>query len=360
MKKRVRKRMLAILVVACIVVPVFLAGCQTQTPAESSAVESTAAATTEATATAESTASVEASSTEVSGDESEQVVAKEDYKIGITHYGLKNEFMVLISDAQKAEAEKCGVTIEVFDGNYDVNAQMGQVENMIAKGYDAIIISPTDIDAMSAAVDKAVEAGIPVIGVNTRVNSDKLTSYVGSNDVEAGNMEMTWMAETLGGEGNIVILQGPAGHPAQVERTEGINEILEQYPDIKVLAQKNTEWARSAGLDLMENWLQAFPDKIDGAVAENDELALGACQALVENGLKDEIPVIGVDAIADALTSMQDGVLNATLFQNAELQGIMSIDITVEYLNGEAIDDEYWIPFELVTPENVSDYVNKN
>lgn len=363
MNKQISKRMVVILVAICIVAAM-LAGCQ-QTPAASSAAEaspavatSAAAATSAAPAASEAAAS-EAATSAAAGSE-EQVVAKENYKIGITHYGLKNEFMVLISDAQKAEAEKCGVTIEVFDGNYDVNTQMGQVEDMIAKQYDAIIISPTDIDAMAAAVDKAVEAGIPVFGVNTKVNSDKLTSYVGSNDVEAGKMEMTWMSSTLNGKGNIVVLQGPAGHPAQVQRTEGINEILTTTPDIKVLAMKNTEWSRAAGLDLMENWLQAFPDKIDGVVAENDELALGACQALTENGLKDKIPVIGVDAIADALTSMQDGVLNATLFQNANMQGKMSIDIVVNYLNGDKIENEYWIPFEQVTPDNVSQYTNKN
>ncbi|GIQ66783.1 hypothetical protein PACILC2_53510 [Paenibacillus cisolokensis] len=160
------------------------------------------------------------------------------FKIGVTHYGLKNEFTVLISDAQKEKAKELGVDIEIFDGNYDVNTQISQFENMIAQGFDAIIFSPVDVDAMSVAVEQAVQAGVPVFGVNTRVNSDKLTSYIGSNDVTAGEFEMNFIAEKIGGKGNIVILEGPIGSSAQVQRREGIHNVLKKYPDIKVLAEK--------------------------------------------------------------------------------------------------------------------------
>lgn len=285
--------------------------------------------------------------------------ADKKFKIGVTHYGLKNEFTVLISDAQKEKAKELGVDIEIFDGNYDVNTQISQFENMIAQKYDAIIFSPVDVDAMSVAVDKAVKAGIPVIGVNTRVNSDKLTSYVGSNDVTAGEIEMNWMAEKLGGKGNIVILEGPIGSSAQVQRREGIHNVLKKYPDIKVLAEKTANWSRSEGLTLMENWLQAFNGKINGVVGQNDEMALGAIQALEGKGFKDRnaIPVVGVDAISDALKAVKEGRLNATVFQDAKGQGAMSVEVAVKYLKGEKIEKEYWIPFQLVTPENLDKFM---
>lgn len=282
------------------------------------------------------------------------------FKIGVTHYGLKNEFTVLISDAQKAKAKELGVDVDVFDGNYDVNTQISQFENMIAKKYDAIIFSPVDVDAMAVAVEKAVAAGIPVIGVNTRVNSDKLTSYVGSNDVIAGEIEMKWMAEKLGGKGNIVILEGPIGSSAQVQRKEGIHNILNKYPDIKVLTEKTANWSRSEGLTLMENWLQAFSGKINGVVGQNDEMALGSIQALEGKGLKDrnEIPVVGVDAISDALKAVKEGRQNATVFQDAKGQGAQSVEVAVKYLKGENIEKEYWIPFQLVTPDNLDQFMN--
>lgn len=278
-------------------------------------------------------------------------------KIGVTHYGLQNEFTMLISSAQEEAAEKLGVEINIFDGNYDVNTQIGHFENMISEGYDAIIFSPVDIDAMAVAVEKAEEAGIPVFGVNTKVNSDKLTSYVGSNDVTAGEIEMTWMAEKLAGKGNIVILEGPIGSSAQVQRKEGIHNILSENPDIKILSEKTANWSRAEGLSLMENWLQAFPNQIDAVVSQNDEMALGAVNALEGAGLKDEIPVIGVDAISDALDAIVDGRLNASVFQDAEGQGRKSVEVAVSYLRGEKIESEYWIPFELVIPDNVKDYM---
>lgn len=288
-------------------------------------------------------------------------VKEEDpvFRIGVTHYGLQNEFTMLISSAQEEMAKELGVEISIFDGNYDVNTQIGQFENMIEQGYDAIIFSPVDVDALAVAVEKAHEAGVPVFGVNTKVNSDLLTSYIGSNDVTAGEIEMTYIAEKLNGKGNIVILEGPLGSSAQIQRKEGIHNILEKYPEINVLSEKTANWSRAEGLALMENWLQAFPDKIDAVVGQNDEMALGAVVALEGIGLKEETPVIGVDAIADALAAVQEGRVDATVFQDAVGQGKMSVQVAVDYLSGADIEDEYWILFELVTPDNVEEFIQK-
>ncbi len=303
----------------------------------------------------ESAAAAEGSSPAAAADSSKPASDKK-FKIGVTHYGLKNEFTVLIKDAQIAKAKELGVDIEVFDGDYNAATQTSQFENMIAQKFDAIIFSPTDVDAMAGAVENAVAAGIPVFGVNTKVNSDKLTSYIGSNDVEAGKIEMKWMAEKLGGKGNIVILEGPIGNSAQVQRREGIHEILKEYPDIKVLAEKTANWSRAEGLALMENWLNAFP-QIDGVVGQNDEMALGAIQALEEKGLKDKTPVVGVDAIKDALTAVKEGRQDATVFQDAVGQGQLSVEVAVKYLKGEKVEAENMIPFVLVEPKDVDKYL---
>lgn len=304
-------------------------------------------------------ASEPSASSESSGAGGGTATGEKRFKIGVTHYGLKNEFTVLISDAQKEKAKELGVDIEIFDGNYDVNTQISQFENMVAQGFDAIIFSPVDVDAMAVAVEQAVQAGVPVFGVNTRVNSDKLTSYIGSNDVTAGEFEMNFIAEKIGGKGNIVIMEGPIGSSAQVQRREGIHNVLAKYPDIKVLAEKTANWSRAEGLALMENWLQTFEGQIDAVVGQNDEMALGALQALEGKGLtdRDDIPVVGVDAISDALQAVKDGRLNATVFQDAKGQGAQSVEVAVKYLKGEPIEKEYWIPFQLVTAENVNEFM---
>ncbi|TCL59244.1 monosaccharide ABC transporter substrate-binding protein (CUT2 family) [Hydrogenispora ethanolica] len=280
--------------------------------------------------------------------------AERKFKIGITHYGLKNEYTILLSKAQRETAAKFNVDLDIFDGNYDVKTQYDNFDYMIAQRYDAIIFTPVDVDAMADAVEKAVRNGIPVIGVNTQVNSDKLTSYIGSNDISAGEMEMTYLAKKMGGRGNIVIIEGPIGSSAQVQRRRGIHNVLARYPKIKVLSEKTANWSRSEGFTLMENWLKAFPDKIQGVCGHNDEMALGAIKALERRGLK--VPVVGVDGIYDGLQAIKERRLTATCFQDAQGQGSMSVEVAVKFLKGEKVAKNYWIPFELVTAENVAQY----
>ncbi len=273
--------------------------------------------------------------------------------VGMTLYSLKNEFTVRLSNAAKKKAEELGVELKIYDGNYDPNTQISQVETMISDGVNAIILNPQDAKACAVAVDKAAAANIPVIGVNTRVDSDKLVSYVGSKDVYAGELEMQAIADKLGGKGNIVILDGPLGQSAQLERSEGINNILAKYPDIKVLAEKTANWSRSEAMTVMENWLQAF-DKIDAVVGENDEMALGARQAIEAKGL--DIPTIGVDGITDALNAVEKGTLIASIFQDGAGQGSKALEIAVSAAKGNTVDKEYWIDFEPVTKDNVAEF----
>ncbi len=279
--------------------------------------------------------------------------AEKKIVVGMTLYSLKNEFTVRLSNAAKKKAEELGVELKIYDGNYDPSTQISQVETMISDGVDAIILNPQDAKACAVAVDKAATANIPVIGVNTRVDSDKLVSYVGSKDVYAGELEMQAIADKLGGKGNIVILDGPLGQSAQLERSEGINNILAKYPDIKVLAEKTANWSRSEAMTVMENWLQAF-DKIDAVVGENDEMALGARQAIEAKGL--DIPTIGVDGITDALNAVEKGTLIASIFQDGAGQGSKALEVAVSAAKGNTVDKEYWIDFEPVTKDNVAEF----
>ena len=279
-------------------------------------------------------------------------------KIGATYYSLQNEFTMRMDNAGKKYCEENGIEFLSYDGNYDAATQLSQVETMIADGCDAIILNPQDAIACAAAVELAHKAGIPVVGVNTMVESDLLTSYVGSQDGSAGEDIMNYMIKYLGKEDfNIVIIEGPMGQSAQLQRIEGITNVLAKYPNIKELARNTANWSRSEAMGLMETWISTFGDEIDAVIAENDEMALGAREAIVAAGK--DIPCIGIDGITDAVAAIQSGNMIASDFQNAEGQMTGAIEIAAKAVAGETVEKFYWIPFEMITPENAADYVGR-
>src|SRR6056297_1059364 len=166
-------------------------------------------------------------------------MAQEPVKVGAAVYGLQAEFMQIWSEAleQHPAVQSGAVDLTVFDGRYDALVQQDQFETMITQQYDAIIFVPIDIEAGATAVEAAHEAGIPVVGSNTRVNSDLLASYVGSDDVKSGYMEAKHVLDEIGCEGEVVILEGPIGQSAEISRLEGNMMALEECPDVEVLEQ---------------------------------------------------------------------------------------------------------------------------
>lgn len=300
-----------------------------------------------------------AEATEQASEEaSEETGSSDGLKIGATFYSLQNEFTMRMDNAAKKWAAENGVDYTSYDGNYDAATQLSQVETMIADGCDAIILNPQDAVACAAAVELAHAAGIPVVGVNTMVESDLLTSYVGSQDVSAGEDIMKYMIEYLGKDAfNIVIIEGPMGQSAQLQRIEGIENVLADYPNIKELARNTANWSRSEAMTLMETWISTYGDDITAVIAENDEMALGAREAIEAAGK--DIPCIGIDGITDAVTAIQEGRMISSDFQNAEGQMTGALDTAVKAVNGEAVEKFYWIPFEMITPDNAADYVGR-
>lgn len=286
------------------------------------------------------------------------ISAEETYTIGATYYTLQTEFCMRMDNYATKYCEENGISYVSYDGNNDAATQLSQVETMIADGVDAIILNPQDADACVACVEVAEEAGIPIIGVNTMVNTDKLTSYVGSQDVSAGEEIMQYMIDYMESEEfNIVVLEGPMGPSAQLQRWEGINNVLADYEGIEILAYDTANWSRSEAMTLMETWLTTYGDEIDAVVAENDEMALGARQAIEAEGY--DIPCIGIDGITDAVTAIQNGGMIASDFQDAEGQISGAIDAAVAVLNGEEVEKEIWIPFQMITPDNVEEFVDR-
>jgi len=254
-------------------------------------------------------------------------------------------------------ASQPGVELIAVDSKEDVATQLGQVENFVAQGVDAIIIIPANTDAADPMTKAAQDAGIPLVYVN-RIPSNlpEGVAYVGSDSIQAGIMQAEWLAEKLGGKGNVVIMNGDLAQEAAQKRTEGEKQVFAKFPDIQITKEDTGNWSRDQGLALMENWL-ASGDQIDAVASNNDEMAIGAIQAIEAAGKLGQILVGGVDASPDALQEMDKGRLDVTVFQNAKGQGEGGIQAAIALARGEKIDQITWIPFELVTPENYKDYM---
>jgi len=301
--------------------------------------------------------------------------AQDTIKIGLAPYGLNAEFMQLWTNAaEQHPAVTSGlVELTVFDGRYDALVQQDQFETMITQGFDAIVFAPIDVEAGATAVQLAHDAGIPVVGSNTRVNSDLLTSYVGSDDVQAGYLEAKAVLDKMGCTGAVVVIEGPIGQSAQIQRGEGNEKALAECPEVTVLEQQTANWSRAEAQSLMENWLTSHGDSIKGVIAQNDEMALGAIEAIKAAGMDvSDFAIAGVDGVTDALNAVKAGQM-ASILQDGAAQAQGAIDVAIKAVKPDyepmseiwsqypdmpwngGTDAEYNVPWTPVTAENVDD-----
>jgi len=279
--------------------------------------------------------------------------------IGCTLQDMSNEFMVMLDEAMQniIAQEYPNVEYTCLDGQGQPETQISQIEGFITKDVDVIIISPADANALIPAVQQALDAGIPVICCSSNIDEEIGQIWCGSSNESGGRMLAEYICEAIGGKGNVVLFRGPMGHFAEIGRTTGVEEVLAEYPDVKLIYDQTGNWSREEGMSLMENWLQTG-EQIDGVMAENDEMALGALVAIEAAGKLGEIKVCGLDAIKDALDSVKAGVMDATIFQDAVGQAENSVHLAVKAALGEPAETMD-IPFELVTIDNVDSYYDR-
>lgn len=276
--------------------------------------------------------------------------------IGVSLLNLSNEFIVMLNQRMQDRAKQLGVRLIVNDAQRSAERQVQQVESFVAQKVDAIILNPGEVEASSPAVDKALAAGIPIVNVNSETKSAP-TAFVGSRDEDAARIAVGYIAKRLGGHGNLLMMQGYMGQAAQIERNQGALAMLAGNPGLKLLAQQTAEWDRAQAMALMENWIQSYGDQINAVFAQNDEMAMGALMALEQANRKQKVVLIGVDAIADALAAVRDGRLDATVFQDAKGQGTAAVDTAVKIIRKEPYQKQTLIPFQLVTKDNVGQYL---
>jgi inositol transport system substrate-binding protein len=259
-----------------------------------------------------------------------------------------------------------GVSVQIADAQDDISRQLSQVQNFIANGVDAIIVNPVDTSATVAITKAAADAGVPLVYVNRQpIDVDKLgpkAAFVASNEAESGTLETKEICKLLGGKGSILVIEGQLRNQAAVQRTKDIHEVIStpECTGIKIIAEQTAEWDRTKGQNLMTNWLSKGM-KFDAVVSNNDEMAIGALQAMKSAGIDTQKAVVGgIDATQDALASMKAGDLKVTVFQDAAGQGKGAVDMALALAAGKSVDKKVYIPFQLVTPANMDQFMNKN
>ena len=265
-----------------------------------------------------------------------------------------------MTDGMKEYAASLGSGVEVtyVDAKEDTATQLAQVENFITQGMNAIVVVPVDTAATDPITAAAKEANTPLVYVNRLpANLPDDVVFVGSDSIDAGLFQMQYIVDKLGGKGNVVIMMGKLDNEAALQRTAGVEQIAADYPDIKITKKDTANWSREEGLTLMENWLSTG-DQIDAVASNNDDMALGAIQAIEAAGLLGKIIVGGTDATPDALAAMKEGKLDVTVFQDAAGQGSGAIKAAVALARGETVEYRVMIPYVLVTPENYEDFMN--
>ncbi len=277
--------------------------------------------------------------------------------IGFSSRDLSAEYTAKLSEAIVAYAQtKPGVKVVMVDAQSDVQKQFSQVENFVAQKVDAIILNPCELEASTPAVDYVKKAGIPLVLVNQTTKSAG-DSYIGSNDFEAGRMAMEAIAKKLNGQGGVLMLHGIMGTSAQLQREAGAREVFAKYPGLKLVDHQTASWDRAKAMALTENWIQAHKGKFSAVFAHNDEMAMGSLLALERAGLKKDVYVIGIDAIAQALSAVKEGRLDATVFQDAVGQGKGSVDAAILLAKKQPCPKETMIPFQLIIRENVTQFL---
>jgi len=276
--------------------------------------------------------------------------------IGVT-FPILDQFLQTVADGMNAKAKELGnVELNIVAAQEKTDVQLGQVETFIQNKVDAIIVIPVDTDAAGPMTAKAQAAKIPLVYVNRRPSDlPKGVPYVGSDSLYAGTVEMEQLAKLANGKGNVVILIGDPANEAAVFRTKGCKDVVAKNPGMKVTKTQAGNWYRDKGLSIMENWIQSG-EQIDVVCANNDEMALGAIQALKNANLLDKVLVGGVDATKDALAAMKAKELEVTVFQDAKGQGGGGVDAAVKLAGGGTVPDLVDIPYQLVTPENMSQF----
>lgn len=288
--------------------------------------------------------------------------------IGVSIARFDDNWLTVMRNAMTDHADTLdGVELQVEDATDDVGKQLNQIQNFVAAGVDAIIVNAVDTDATVAMTKAAADAGVPLVYVNREpVNVNELPenqAFVASNEIESGTLSAFEVCKELraagkAGGANVVVMMGQLSNQAAVQRTKDVKDVvgMDMCNFMTIVEEQTANWDRVEAQDLMTNWISAGTE-FDAVLANNDEMAIGAIQAMKAAGMDmADVVVGGVDATSDALAAMKAGDMDVTVFQDAAGQGAGSVDTAIRLIKGEDVDQKVYIPFVLVTPANMDEF----
>lgn len=265
-----------------------------------------------------------------------------------------NPFFVELREGAQHKADELGVKLSIQDASDDASTQADQLKNAETSGAGVVIVNPTDSDAVGPAVKSLNNAKIPVIAVDRSSNEGEIASYIASDNIAGGKQAAEALAKSIGEEGEVLVLQGIAGSSASRDRGKGFEQGIAAFPNIKVVAKQTANFDRTEGLNVTTNLLQAHPN-VKAIFAENDEMALGAIEALGAKAGKD-VKVFGFDGTADGVAAVKKGTLTGTIAQQPAELGAKAVEQAKALLDGKTAEKE--IPVEVVTVDatNVAEF----
>ncbi|WP_085599934.1 MULTISPECIES: sugar ABC transporter substrate-binding protein [unclassified Pseudomonas] len=288
-------------------------------------------------------------------------VAQAQVRIGVSMSQFDDTWLTYLRESmdQKAKSMPEGVQLQFEDARSDVVKQLSQVESFVSQKVDAIVVNPVDTAATRKITEAAVKAGIPLVYVNRRPDDLALPKgvvTVASDDLEAGRMQMQYLADKMGGKGSVVILLGDLANNSTANRTKGVKEVLAKYPGIRIDQEQTGVWLRDRGMTLVNDWLTQGRE-FNAVVANNDEMAIGAAMALNQAGVeRGSVLIAGVDGTPDGLRAVQRGELAMSVFQDAKGQAEGSVETAMKMIKQQPVEAAVWIPYRLITPDNVAQF----
>ena len=305
---------------------------------------------------ADGAAGGDAASADATTEAPADAAAEGGYKIALIQQHQTNAFQIAVTEAAEAKAKELGVDLTILSADQDAAKQISQIEQCTSEGYQAILFEPVDPDGLGDAAQAAADKGvimINVISACTDWENHGISALSCGDNVTAGETEMQHVADLLGGKGNIAILTGPSGDSGGLQRLEGYENILKNYPDmVQVVEPADCQWDTAAAQGTVESWLSAYD--LNAIICENDGMAVGAGNAA---GADSGIIITGVDGTPDGFEAIKDGRITGTVSQDGGAMAANGIEAACKLIDGETLESNTIITTNIwIDKENVADY----
>lgn len=286
------------------------------------------------------------------------LTAQAKITVGVSFPQDDNPFYIAMLRGIRARAQELGWEVVAVSSNEDKLRQINGVQDLVARGVKGILISPIDATGVNAAYDAAAQAKVPIISVARGSSSPNQTLHVAMDEKQIGRDIAEWTAKKIGGKGKVAMLLGPSGAPTFRNLGDGYTEVMAKYPNIKVVFRTDGPLTRERGVRHAEDALVANPD-LDAIYTANDDVALGASQAVLASNRKGKTFVTGMNGVPPALRTLKEGSLGMTVELNPVVWGRLGVDVLADYLKGEKHKPQVFIKHLIIDDANIDQALAK-